>query len=166
VLVVTNGQRTEIDYFQALRREPWLAVTLRTRFEGGAPQALVTRAATLRDVNDYDKVWAVCDVDEFDVSLAIQEARDRTVGLALSMPSFEVWLILHKTKRCPRFNNATQADARLQRYVPTWDKTSLVFDDFRQGVMLAVKRAKLLGEPPEANPSTTVWRLIECIMRA
>lgn len=165
VLVVTNGQRTEVDYFDAVRREPWVNVTLRVRFEGGAPRALVIRAATLRNVNDYDNVWVVCDVDEFDVSSAIQDAKDTAVGLALSMPSFEVWLILHWTHRCPRFTNAAQANARLRRYVPTWDKSNLNFDDFRDGVMLAVERAKRLGEPPQANPSTGVWRLIECVGR-
>lgn len=163
LLIVTNGERTERDYFEALRREPWVVVALRTKFEGGAPDDAVARAVQIRQGDDYDKVWVVCDVDEYDVSLAIQNAEDGAVDLALSMPSFEVWLILHISERCPRFNNASQADEYLRRLVPSWDKTNLRFSDFKDGIADAVERAKKRGEPPEDNPSTAVWRLVETL---
>jgi hypothetical protein len=163
LLVVTNGERTERDYFEALRREPWVVVALRTKFEGGAPDDAVARAVQIRQGDDYDKVWVVCDVDEYDVSLAIQNAKDGAVDLALSMPSFEVWLILHISERCPRFNNASQADEYLRKLVPSWDKTNLRFSDFKDGIADAVERAKKRGEPPEDNPSTAIWRLVETL---
>ena len=42
-------------------------------------------------------------------------------------------------------------------------KTTLNFADFRDGIDKAIARAKRLGEPPDANPSTAVWRLIESL---
>ena len=34
---------------------------------------------------------------------------------------------------------------------------------FRDGIDDAVQRAKRLGTPPEANPSTGVWRVVESL---
>jgi RloB-like protein len=107
----------------------------------------------------------VCDVDEFDVRTAIVEAAAHDdVELALSQPCFEVWLILHLKSGCPGFNDATQAGAHLKKVLPHWDKTALRFSDFSgRRVLEAVDHAKGLGEPPDANPSTAVWRVIESL---
>lgn len=161
ILILTNGERTEVDYFEGLRHEPWVTVTLRVKFEGVAPNALTGKAAFLRDINDYDAVWVVCDVDQFDVTSAGREAIAKDVGLALSNPCFEVWLILHVSKKCGAFNSCDQVEAALRRSIPTWDKTRLNFANFRTGVMDAVERAKRLGEAPASNPSTAVWRIVE-----
>jgi RloB-like protein len=164
VLIVTNGVRTEVDYFDALRKEPWVtADKVTVKFQSGGPIAVVLRAAEIRDDNAYDEAWAVCDVDEFAIEAAIAAAEEREVGLALSLPSFEAWLILHLSEGCPGFNNATQAGRHLKSLLPGWDKTGLKFSDFRAGVFDAAVRAKRLGDPPDANPSTAVWRLIESL---
>lgn len=161
VLVVTNGSRTEVDYFECLRLEPWVTATLRVRYEGVSPNALPAKAAFLRDSNDYDSVWAVCDVDEFDVASALLEAAQKEVGLALSNPCFEVWLLLHVSNKCGGFNNCSQVERSLRRHIPMWDKSRLNFANFRDGVMNAVERAKRLDQAPDANPSTAVWRVVE-----
>lgn len=164
VLVVTNGNRTEADYFEALKKESWvIADKVKVKFEHGEPAAVVLRAARIRDDNAYDKAWVVCDVDDFDVKSAITDATVRKVGLALSVPSFEVWLILHLSDGCPGFNKATQVNAHLKKILPGWDKTALKFTDFRDGIFDAVTRAKHLDEPPDGNPSTAVWRLVESL---
>jgi hypothetical protein len=163
VLIVTNGECTERQYFEALRREPWLSVALRVIVRREAPQALIVTAAALRDIGSYDHMWVVCDVDEYDVSQAVIEAPARGVGLALSQPCFEVWLILHKSDRCPGFNNASQACEQLRKLVPDWRKERLDFADFRDGIADARDRAQRRGEPPDANPSTAVWRIIDCV---
>jgi hypothetical protein len=163
LLVVTNGERTERDYFDALRSEPWVVVVLRTKVERGAPDDVVALAVQIRHSDDYDKVWVVCDVDTYDVSQAVQRAKEGAVDLALSMPSFEVWLILHISDNCPGFNNAQQADDYLRKLLPSWDKRSLRFSDFKDGIPAAIERARKRGEPPEANPSTAVWRLVELL---
>jgi hypothetical protein len=164
VLVVTNGVSTEVDYFDALRREPWIrADKVKVKFVPGEPAAIVLRAASIRDDNAYDEAWVVCDVDEFDLKSAVTTAAEREVELALSLPCFEIWLILHLSAGCPRFNNATQVSRHLKNLLPNWEKTGLKFSDFSAGVSDAAVRAKRLGEPPDANPSTAVWRLIESL---
>ena len=164
VLIVTNGERTEFDYFTAVKSEPWVdAGRVFVKFEAGAPAAIVLRTASIRDDNDFDEAWTVCDVDEFDVTSAIKDAASSNVNLALSVLSFEVWLILHISEGCPGFNTAVQAERFLRNLLSGWTKTTLNFADFRDGIDKAVARAKRLGEPPSANPSTAVWRLIESL---
>lgn len=121
------------------------------------------RAATIRDQSAYDEAWVVCDVDEFDVKSAIASAAANDVKLAISALCFEVWLVLHLSNRCPGFNDAAQAGAYLKKLLRTWDKRHLRFDDFRDGVNEAVARAARLGDPPDANPSTAVWRLVQSL---
>ena len=169
MLVVTNGSRTEVDYFEALRDEPWVtADKVKVKFEPGEPIAIVARAAKIRDANEYDEAWVVCDMDEFDVRVAMERAAaestpEQPLTLALSVPCFEVWLILHLSDGCPGFNHAAQVGAHLKKLVRAWDKKALDFDHFRAGVFDAVMRAKRLGDPPGTNPSTAVWRLVESL---
>src|ERR1700730_16376565 len=139
VLIVTNGERTEVDYFNGMKEELWItAVKVIVKFEGGEPAATVLRAAAMRDENDYDEAWVVCDVDEYDVTSAMIDAKARQVELTLSVPCFEVWLILHLSEKCPSFNNCAQADRYLKGLLPSWDKATLRFSDFRNGVFNAV----------------------------
>jgi hypothetical protein len=167
VLIVTNGESTEVDYFNGMKEEPWITATkVIVKFEAGEPATAVLRAAVIRDENDYDEAWAVCDVDEYDVIPAMTNAKARGVELTLSVPCFEVWLILHLSQRCPGFNDCAQAGRFLRSLLPGWDKTALSFSDFRDGVFNAVIRAKRLGDPPDANPSTAVWRVVESLSSA
>jgi hypothetical protein len=165
ILILTNGESTEVDYFNGMKEEPWItAVKVIVKFQAGEPASVVLRASVMRDDNDYDEAWAVCDVDEYDVTSAITNAGRLQVELTLSVPCFEVWLILHLSENCPGFNNCEQADKYLKRLLPSWDKTALRFSDFRSGVFDAMARAKRRGDPPAANPrSTAVWRLVESL---
>lgn len=165
VLIVTNGENTEVDYFDALKGEPWVtADKITVKFINGSPVKAVVRAAEIRTENAYDEAWAVCDVDQYDVQPAITEAAaHEDVELVLSQPCFEVWLILHLRPGCPGFNDATQAGAHLKKILSHWDKTALRFSDFKVGVFKAVDLAQRLDKPPEANPSTAVWRVIKSL---
>lgn len=164
ILILTNGIRTEVDYFEAVKKEPWIkAGKVTVKFQAGTPADVVKRAAEIRDDNAYSQAWAVCDLDDFDVTEAIAVASGKEIEFALSVPCFEVWLILHLAEGCPGFNTATQAGTHLKKLVRTWDKTKLNYKEFQSGVFHAVTRASRLGDPPDANPSTAVWRLIESL---
>lgn len=164
ILILTNGIRTEVDYFEAVKKEPWIKPgKVTVKFQAGTPTDVVKRASEIRDDSAYSQAWAVCDVDNFDVTEAIAIASHQDVEFALSVPCFEVWLILHVAEGCPGFNTATQVGTHLKRIVRTWDKTKLNYKDFQGGVFEAVTRAPRLGDPPDANPSTAVWRLINSL---
>jgi hypothetical protein len=164
VLIATNGKCTERQYFLGLKQEDWVRVgRISVVFESGSPLEVVRGAAGRRDRNDYDEAWAVCDVDQYSVVEASTEAGDLNVSLLWSNPSFEVWLILHKSDCFAYIDGAAKAGDLLRALVVNWDKTKLDFSSFRDGVDDAVRRAKALGDPPAANPSTGVWRLVEAL---
>ncbi|WBC04329.1 RloB family protein [Micromonospora sp. WMMA1976] len=160
VLVVTNGESTERAYLDGLRRERWLAHRLVVAVEKGSPVDAVRGAARRRDDNDFDEAYVVCDVDHYAPAESEREARRHEVTLLWSNPCFEVWLILHRDACTRHLDNAEKAKELLRRYVRNWDKTRLDFDDFRDGLDSAIERARTLSEPPDANPSTAVWRLV------
>ncbi|WBB82022.1 RloB family protein [Micromonospora sp. WMMD882] len=162
VLAVTNGESTERAYLEALRLEPWLRQRLVVVVEKGSPVDAVRAAARRRDDNDFDQAYVVCDVDQYPVAPPTNEARTHDVSLLWSNPCFEVWLILHHVG-CSHLDNARKARDLLRRHVKDWDKTKLRFDDFREGVTDAVGRAQKLGAPPDANPSTGVWQLVDAL---
>lgn len=132
-------------------------------FEGGSPVDLVRGAASRARRDDYDEVWVVCDVDNFDTSAAESEARTSGVYVVWSRPSFELWLILHKQDCRAFMESAERCAERLATVIGTWDKARLDFGQFRDGVEDASRRARSLGEPPAANPSTAMWKIIELL---
>ncbi len=83
------------------------------------------------------------------------------VEVALSQPCFEVWLILHKKDCRKTFQNAKEAERALLKILPSWNKSNLRMEDFWDDIEVAIRRAKALGDPPDDNPSTSVWKLME-----
>jgi RloB-like protein len=114
LLVFCEGERTEPDYLNALKKQPAVreiaAVDLRveTRQGGSVPLILVSLAIEARDraVNEdseIDEFWCVFDVEwprnHPGLREAIERARKNDIKLAISNPCFELWLILHFQNR-------------------------------------------------------------------
>lgn len=111
-LVVTNGEVTESQYFHGLEAELGNAVISVRSFRAD-PSALADKAKDLkakedaassgRGVDGFRGVFVVTDVDQFTAE-QFQEARrtfkDYKMGLIISNPCFEVWLVDH-IMRCP-----------------------------------------------------------------
>jgi hypothetical protein len=164
ILIATNGESTERKYFDKLRLEDWVrAGRVAVVFESGAPTSVVRGAARRRDRDDFDQAWAVCDVDQFDTSEATTEAAESEVLLVWSNPCFELWLLLHLSACDAYLEDARRAHEKLRGKLPGWDKTKFDYHKFREGIDDAIERAKGLGEPPGANPSTAVWRIVEAL---
>ena len=119
-LIVTNGKVTEKEYFEKLVDLYGLRgrVVIDKGAAGRDPKTLVERAADLKAKEDkearkerfdsWESVWAVTDVDAFSMFAAQQLARQEAVGLAVSNPCFEVWLIDHMIV-CPESCSETKA---------------------------------------------------------
>lgn len=119
-LIVTNGKVTEKECFEKLVDLYGLRgrVVIDKGAAGRDPKTLVERAADLKAKEDrearkerfdsWESVWAVTDVDGFSMFAAQQLARQEAVGLAVSNPCFEVWLIDHMIV-CPESCSETKA---------------------------------------------------------
>jgi hypothetical protein len=144
-------------------------VTLTIKAVAKSPEQLVAYAATLasRTRDEFDELWCVADVDEFDLDRAVQAAEAGRVRLAVSNPCFEVWLLLHFEEGGPHVSGAAAAVRRLRRHLPAYEKAKLQFEDYAPGLRDAVDRARKLddGSAVGTNPSSGVWRLVERIVR-
>jgi RloB-like protein len=170
VLVVCGAKCTEPQYFRSLRDSlRSRAVDIVLAHHPKAPFQVVEYASVYakRSNRDFDEIWCVVDVDEFDLEPTVQLARRSGVQLAVSNPCFELWLLLHFEDSRGQLSQCAAAHKQILRFVPGYDKTRLDFRCFERGVGDAVQRAKALdpsGGRFELNPSTSVWRLVERMM--
>jgi hypothetical protein len=180
-LVVCEGKVTEPQYLTGFKnacQNPLVSLVIAD--ETGVPKSVVDIAKRYKKEaeqeadreNDenlkYDSVWAVFDVDEHpSVPDAIQMARDNRIHLAISNPTFELWLLLH-FRDSPGMKGRNIVCKMLKTYVPNYEK-HVKYDQFRDGYTDAVKRAMGLGSTnlttcnPGPNPSTGVHELTEAI---
>lgn len=98
-LIVCEGEKTEPDYFNYLRRHFRLTtVEVKIVKAAGNTLQLVEKAYSLAQQDTYDHIWVVFDKDDFPpdrFNQAIAKARQLGYGAAYSNQSFEYWLLLH-----------------------------------------------------------------------
>jgi hypothetical protein len=146
----------------------------------GAPAQLVRRASEAKRKNErqtkrqgraHDEVWCVFDVDQHpNLGAAIDQARANGINLAISSPCVELWFVLHFQAQSAHIDSA-KAQALIQKQLQCGkrlnsDALKLLEENFAD----AKKRALELeakhdgdGRPFPANPSSTVWQLIDSI---
>jgi hypothetical protein len=184
LLVFCEGEKTEPEYLQALKRQPFVkdvaAVDLRVdpRHEGAVPLALVTMAADARSkaINEeaeIDEFWCVFDVEwpvnHPNLHDAVNLARSNDIQLAISNPCFELWLILHfrdegrwlDNEQASRFRRRLDGSSGKgldpTKYMP------LIKDAARRAARLE-ERHRLDGTPfPHDNPSSGMFSLFAAV---
>ena len=104
VLIVTEGQITEKEYFEALIRRLGIVSDVEVRASGGASPTSVVKVArdAIMGNRDYNRIFCVIDRDDHgDYDSALKEidevnsSIDVEVVAIPSFPSFEYWLYLH-----------------------------------------------------------------------
>jgi len=181
VLVVCEGTSEEeyLKLFAAHHKNARIQVRISN--ERGVPFTLVELAKKLKQESDnkakkqqdenlaYDSVWCVFDIDEHPrVDEAKEMARSKGIRLAISNPSFELWLILH-LRESPGMMGRHDILKELEKLVPGYNK-HIEFAKFEPGYPEAVKRSKRLGHQAEIartpghNPTTNVYELTELIL--
>jgi hypothetical protein len=169
LLVVCGAKRTEPAYLTGLRqaaRNP--AVAVKVRAHPRDPDSVIDYAMKCRELmsDDFDQVWCVLDVDQFNYSRALKTANQVGINLAISNPCFEAWLLMHHVDLTVPLQDAGAALELLKQVIPGYDKTDLNFSDFAAQVPSAIERAKLLSSDISSlgdNPSSGMWCLAELI---
>lgn len=108
LLILTNGKRSEKNYFEALRANYSTIYQITVRFLNSDPLKLVRYA--VKQKSAANRVWCIFDKDEFtDKSIyqAMDLAKTNGIGVAFSNAAFEVWLIDH----FKMFENEKDADS-------------------------------------------------------
>ncbi len=122
-----EGARTEPEYIKALKQEPEVRARASVRIGkdtiGIAPPLTLVRAAVKaidraeEEKAEIDEVWCLFDVEwphnhpKLDQTVAL--AKRKNVQIAVSNPSFELWLALH-FRDCPGWLD-TKAAERLRK---------------------------------------------------
>ena len=103
------------------------------------------------------------DHEHFDA--AIDMANGNGFHLAVSVPCFELWLLLHFRDN-PGARHRKDLQRLLKKKVPTYEK-NCSFSDFAKGFEEAATGAERLedDEEPFKNPSTSMFRLVESLKR-
>jgi hypothetical protein len=181
ILIVCEGERTEPQYLRGFRRacrNPRVEIAVSA--DHGVPMTLVriakqrkldSEAAAKREGDDnlaFDAVWCVFDVDEHpEVANAKAMARDNGIGLAVSNPCFELWLLLHFREQ-PGMQDRRRVHELLAQFVPDYRK-HVEFSIHCGGYRQAVERAEKLNDAADdageigRNPTTNVYPLTESI---
>jgi hypothetical protein len=182
LLIGCEGRITEPLYFRAIRGDLRLPTerVLIVRPDGSDPLKVVEAVIDARQEQkakrawlQSDQAWTVFDGDEHRLSdpqrwnKALQLAEAREIRLAVSNPSFELWLLLHFRDHAA---NATPQEVLrlLRQEVPDYDKATCLYPDrLKQTTTQAIERARSLGErardhttAPHPNPSSGVGDLV------
>ncbi len=186
VLIVCEGEKTEPNYFECLRRE--LALTsVEVEIAGGkggrAPISVVDLAVRRKKDRGgrspegtthaaYDAVWCVMDVESpvphESLSRALDKAKGNRLRVALSNPTFEYWYLLHFVKTSALMPTNHDVMRALKKHYPAYQKSDRgifaeLFPRTETGIRHAeqVLKEKHYGEDlRECNPSTHVHRVV------
>ena len=122
---------------------------------------------------EFDEVWCVFDSERArDKPLfyqAVNKAQANGLKLAVSIPCFEYWYLLHFKSTTPPFANASEVIQALKKFITNYDKNTNVFDQLSDYTDQAIVRAKRLRqthpdhENEYPNPSTRVDELVEML---
>jgi hypothetical protein len=178
-LIVTEGLKTEPNYFIALRNRLRLVVAdVEILHPGGTdPLTLTSAAIRLRDERKrqakkgfaiaYDEVWVVFDMerphDKRRVlavrAMAMKEAAG--IKFALSDPCFEFWLLLHEKYTTAQFTDCDAVIKQLRRHWHGYQKGQPPTPDFLEKLPTAVLHAERCRKHHKScggdgNPSTKV----------
>ena len=181
-LIVCEGEVTEPDYFNDIRRTERGIIELEI-VPGGVPKSVVERAVEMKKESErdakrrkdenlrYDSVWCVFDVDEHPfVPEAKQQAHANAINLAVSNPCFELWFLLHFQDQTAHIERQ-KVQHLCREHMPGYQKSPLC-DLMRPHQSEATQRAIRLEGWQESrdnaggNPSTSVYRLILQIQAA
>ena len=178
-LIVCEGTVTEPCYFRDVRHMERCLIELDIE-PRATPRRIVQRAVELKNQANrdakrraddnlrYDEIWCVFDVDDHPlIPEATDQAKANGIELAISNPCFELWALLHFQDQQAHIERG-KVQHLCATHMPRYEK-KLDYEILRPKYSNAVKRAEDLERLHEsrgtagANPSTTVYRLVELI---
>lgn len=178
-LIVCEGTVTEPRYFKDVQQAERSLIDLQIE-PGGMPKTLVHRASELKreadgkarklkdDNQRYEEVWCVFDIDEHPlIPAAKDQARANGIELAISNPCFELWALLHFQDQHAHIERG-KVQHLCRSHMRNYEK-HLDYETLRPKYSDALKRAEDLERWHDsrgtvgANPSTTVYKLVERI---
>lgn len=176
-IIATEGTKTEPQYFSLFNSlDPVVRVHCLKGGLSSSPAHILQRMEQFliqEELASSDEAWLVIDRDRWTPQqlnqLHIWTSKSKKHNLALSNPKFEFWLLLH-FEEGTGIRSAQDCNDRLERHLPGYDKGIATHAFTIDRIEIAVRRARQRDHPPcvdwpRAMGSTTVYRLVESILR-
>jgi hypothetical protein len=177
IVAFCEGEASEPDYINGLKRLPEIrrntSINIEIDSVRGVPLTLVKRAIERGKDSEVDECWCVFDVEwprnHPNLNQAIQLAEKYGIHLAISNPSFELWLILHFEDQFSHLNTS-EAERKSRKFDNRTNKR-INPDQYMRLRQTAARRAEKLVEHharndtlfPDNNPSSTMNELLRAI---
>lgn len=175
-LIVCEGE-TEQEYFEAARIKYGLTtaeIILAENTKGPAPISVVECAeGKSREPGGYDKIYCVFDRDgheSFDrarnkiKTLSGRKKNPLPIDEAISVPCFELWVLLHFEKTDAPFNKCDDVIGRVRNHMPGYEKADAnIAKKLMDKINVAIENADWLeGQAVNNNydPYTSVHNVI------
>ena len=194
IIIAAEGSNTEKHYFEALSkdikyRNPKVHVEILVREEtASSPQHVLEAMNQFKrtySLSDDDLLWLVIDVDRWKPQMLSEVAAQcvqKKFYLAVSNPSFEVWLLMHRRSldsfteeeikqlsENKKDGSRTRLEKALLDLCGRYDKTRLNTDDYIPFVEKAIEHARTSDtNPADRWPQTIgtrVYLLAESIIK-
>ncbi|MCY4362407.1 MAG: RloB family protein [Gammaproteobacteria bacterium] len=186
VLIVTEGKKTEPEYFNDLKKY-YRIHSANIKIDGSgdsSPESVIKYGKKLyedeRSGGDaFDRVYFVFDKDThltypqaLDAIKRYRRRRKNTFFAINSVPCFEYWLLLHfiyTTEPFPATGQLSAADQvirKLKKYCPDYDKSApglftKLYDKLEMAKVNAINALKAADQAGTDIPSTLVHELVE-----
>ncbi|WP_052210888.1 RloB family protein [Rhizobium rhizogenes] len=155
IIIATEGSLTEKIYFESFRLTNVQVRVLPSEDGKSSPQHVLENAQVYKDKFDWgdgDELWLVIDVDRWPAATLSEVAAITTaarIGLAVSNPSFELWLALHLDVDLPATVNNESLVTHLRLQLGSYNKHKYDSETILSGVGRAMERASELDTSPQ-----------------
>ena len=186
VLIVTEGKKTEPEYFNDLKKY-YRIHSANIKIDGSgdsSPESVVKYGKKLYEDErstgaEFDRVYFVFDKDThltypqaLDEIKRYRRRRKDTFFAINSVPCFEYWLLLHfiyttePFSATGRLSTADQVIRKLKKYCPDYDKSASalftkLYDKLETAKVNAINALKAADQTETDIPSTRVHELVE-----
>lgn len=190
ILIVGEGQETEPNYFDGLSRVQCVrnryAVTVK-KGNGRSRVQIMQEAINKKGRGkQYDETWCVFDTESLDSDDAVNDynaaialANKNGIEVAVSNPSFEVWLLAHFTRSSRHFSNGDAVIVELNKhwrpaFKCEYNKSDVdIFGKLFSRMEAAIDTAKTVLKKDHAgrtdiakcNSATNVYRLVDKLLK-
>lgn len=172
-VIATEGQKTEPEYFEALRNEQSVIHFLKAN-TGSAPLQILKKMQQYlkkEGLKSSDEAWLVVDRDHWSEAQLDQlhtwSKKEENFGLALSNPKFEYWLLLHFEDASGVATSKTSSE-RLRRYLPEYDKgidpRKITMEMIMNAIQRAEHRDRNRNDDWPRKTGTTVYLLVRTLL--
>ena len=173
IVIASEGSVTEAIYFNLFRLSRVQVRCIPSMGGRSSPQHVIDNLRSFREeyeIGEGDELWLAIDRDSWPVRRLSEIAADcmrEGFGLAVSVPSFEIWLALHFDAPIPVPTTVSALTAHLKSEMGRYAKATYPAETLLPRIDSARKKARALDSVPAdrwpQEPGTRIYRIADQI---